>query len=489
MINKLLRNRKHVFIDWSLVEAGGGNSWGGGTDPWLMPYGIQLKTFAPCVHPDPVLQPEKPWEEYLISSWATVFEDEGRFKLYYEGYHSPDTVFGKGMEKQVSQVCYAESEDGVNWVRPNLSLIPFGEDDQTNIVFRGIEPAGIGPHGPTVIKDPNGSDKERFKMIFGTINEEKRTRHLRGATSPDGLQWTPIPDPLIYHACDTQSVLAWDEDEGIYRIYTRGFRNQSELADGRHVWPERRTIDHSRSRDFRVWEKPMPCLVTDSMDPPSWDLYSSSYVKWPGAQDAHLMFPNLFRRDTEQMETSLAVSRDGNLWHRPIRDALIPAGPPESETYGGNIATQGLIQTKPGEWTQLIQVKPIYHIERLYKPDLAWRGGLWRATIREDGYMAVETDTRGEFWTVIFEFEGRDLKTNSWTHFGGWVRIGLTDEEGEPIEGYGLEDCDRISGDTLWEPVSWKGKTDLSGFERKPIRLHFEMVRARIYAFRFEDQE
>ncbi len=486
MINKLHRNRKHVFIDWSLVEAGGGNSWSEGTDPWLMPYGIELRTFAPTVHPEPILVPETAWEGHLISSWSTIFEDDGLFKLYYEGYHRPDAKLGKDIGKQVSQVCYAESTDSINWVRPKLGIIPYGGDTDTNIVFRGIESTGIGPHGPTVIKDPNGSDEERYKMIFGTVNEEKRTRHLRGATSPDGLRWTAIPEPLIYHACDTQSVLAWDEDDGFYRIYTRGYRNQSELTEGRQVWPERRTIDHSRSSDFRSWEKPMPCLVTDPTDPPSWDLYSSSYVKWPGAQDAHLMFPNIFRRDTEQMETSLAVSRDGNLWHRPIRDALIPAGLPDSETYGGNIMGQGLIQSKPGEWTQLIQPRKVTHIEPFYNKEANWRGGLWRATIREDGYMAVETDTRGEFWTVTFEFAGQELRTNSWTHFGGWVRIGLTDEEGNPIEGYGLEDGDRISGDTLWDPVSWKGKTDLSAFEGKPIRLHFEMVRARIYAFRFE---
>lgn len=126
MINKLRKNKKHVFIDWSLVEAGGGNSWTGTTDPWLMPHGVELKTFAPLIHPEPILVPEKPWEEYVISSWATLFEDEGKFKLYYEGYHSPDAVKSKDTQKCVSQVCYAESDDGVTWVRPKLgsSLLP-----------------------------------------------------------------------------------------------------------------------------------------------------------------------------------------------------------------------------------------------------------------------------------------------------------------------------------------------------------------------------
>ncbi len=45
MINKLRKNRKHVFIDWSLVEAGGGNSWSDGPDPWFMPFGVSLRTF------------------------------------------------------------------------------------------------------------------------------------------------------------------------------------------------------------------------------------------------------------------------------------------------------------------------------------------------------------------------------------------------------------------------------------------------------------
>ena len=79
---KLLINRKHVFLDWSLVEAGYGVAWSDNPVPSLIPYGVRLVTFKPTMQPEPVIFSECPWESHFINAYATTFEDEGRFRLY-----------------------------------------------------------------------------------------------------------------------------------------------------------------------------------------------------------------------------------------------------------------------------------------------------------------------------------------------------------------------------------------------------------------------
>ena len=77
------------------------------------------------------------------------------------------------------------------------------------------------------------------------------------------------------------------------------------------------------------------------------------------------------------------------------------------------------------------------------------------------------------------------MTVNAWSHFAGTLRIGLEDQDG-PIPGHGMDECDPLSGDSMWKTITWKGQSDLSAWTGKAIRLHFELVRGRLYAFRFE---
>lgn len=470
MPTKLLLNRKHAFLDWSLVEAGYGVAWSGQPVPSHMPYGVRLATFQPTLHPEPVIFSEHPWENLFINAYATVFEDEGRFCLYYEAFSEYD------QGDYSARLCYAESEDGVHWQKPKLGLISFQGSTDNNLVFADDLTLGRGAHGAFVFKDPNGSPEERYKMVH--CARDKAGAIVAGAVSPDGLHWEALELPVLRHASDTQTVVVWDADEGIYRGYFRGWPWE--------LWPGRRTVDHAVTSDFYAWPEPKACLITDASDPPDVDIYTNAYIRWPGAQDAHLMFPCFYPRARDVMETHLAVSRDGRIWQRPRREPILPAGPPESNYLAGVVAAQGLIPTAPGEWTMLVGLRMQTHNETHYEPGIASQGGLWRATIREDGFMAVEAHALGEFWTVPITFEGGRLTVNAWTHFGGALQVGLEAEGGEPIPGRELEACDPVSGDALWQTITWKGASDLSAWEGKPLRLHFKLVRGQLHAFRFQ---
>ena len=56
-----LKNKKHVFIDWSLIEPGYGLSFGGEqSESWEMPSGVLLKPHLPRLDRIPLILPDKP---------------------------------------------------------------------------------------------------------------------------------------------------------------------------------------------------------------------------------------------------------------------------------------------------------------------------------------------------------------------------------------------------------------------------------------------
>src|SRR5690606_29262783 len=152
----------HVFIDWDLVEPGYGVAWRAERPTsWEMPYGVRLAVHPPRIEAEPVVQSDRPYEG-LISSYCTWFEDEGRYRLYYECYDIPSR--GEANDLQ-AMLAYADSTDGVHWEKPNLGLIELHGSTANNLVYGLDLSLGRGAHGSTVFKDPNAPADERYKLV------------------------------------------------------------------------------------------------------------------------------------------------------------------------------------------------------------------------------------------------------------------------------------------------------------------------------------
>ena len=61
----------------------------------------------------------------------------------------------------------------------------------------------------------------------------------------------------------------------------------------------------------------------------------------------------------------------------------------------------------------------------------------------------------------------------------------MHDAEGNPIEGFALDDCPEMFADVIEGKVAWEGETDVSGLAGKPVRLRFALMDADLYAFKF----
>ena len=190
-------------------------------------YGIKLVVNKP-ERLGPVLQPEMPWENggiYITS----ILKDQG----LYRAWGSSDWGDLKGRGRNC--FCYFESDDGLNWNRPECSVTEFEGTKNNNI---------LGAKGGSVFIDPSAPPNERYKWIKeATFNrkefdEYKKRRPdcvgsrccrndvnlifgVQGAVSPDGICWDIIPQPLVMMHSDTHLVAYYDNILGKYVGYFR----------------------------------------------------------------------------------------------------------------------------------------------------------------------------------------------------------------------------------------------------------------------------
>jgi len=110
-----------------------------------------------------------------------------------------------------------------------------------------------------------------------------------------------------------------------------------------------------------------------------------------------------------------------------------------------------------------------------------------RLVIRRDGFVSIKADyTGGEFLTPVLSFKGDELALNVDTSAVGQVQVEILDENKKPIPGYTLKDCDQIyTANEINRIVRWNGESTVSKLVGKPIRLHFAMRDADLYAFQF----
>jgi hypothetical protein len=91
----------------------------------------------------------------------------------------------------------------------------------------------------------------------------------------------------------------------------------------------------------------------------------------------------------------------------------------------------------------------------------------------------------GSLVTPPFTFTGSQLQLNYATSAGGQLRAELQTAAGEPIPGFTLADCQPLVGDSLEQRLTWKSNPSLAGLAGQPVRLHFAMLEADLYAIQF----
>lgn len=461
--------------------------------------GVRSRMGCPAQPPDPVLVPDREWEARGIGGYNSVLrEPDGLFRAWYTAL----MMTGLPQEGAV-RLAYAESRDGVHWEKPDLGLVPFRGSTRNNIVAPLQERQS--QQGGCVYRDARAPDDERYKLLtkFRAANEELKAGARNGLYamhSPDGLRWRLYPgQPCSPVMCDTQNMCFFDERIGRYVAYTRVARTQeldeAAKAAGRTGY---RSIGRITSPDFRAWSEQETVLEADTQDlsaplpqgvashRPIVDVYTSCAMKYALADDVYLMMPAFFHHwdETEfpaTLDVQLLTSRDGVAWRRQgDREPFLRKGDDDGPAGGMIFANPWLIEMGDELW--------FYYAgqNRRHVPGSTGNAsGLFRATIRRDGFVAVEAGRAGRWLlTPPLRWEGDALDLNFDGSAGGWAQVELQDESGRPLPGYSAAECDPVVGNSTRRRVTWRGRASVPVTDR-PLRMRIALCSARLYAFQF----
>lgn len=102
---------------------------------------------------NPVIRPDTPWEED-VHIYGSVLYIDGKYRIWY---------YARSEKYRVKSVCYAESDDGIHWVKPKLGLIKYNGED-TNIVISNLTIGEQFKENGGVIYTPDDKGRE-YKML------------------------------------------------------------------------------------------------------------------------------------------------------------------------------------------------------------------------------------------------------------------------------------------------------------------------------------
>ena len=475
-------SRRELFVDQYLIDTLQG--------------GARLVLHRPTPR-EISLTHDEPWEGN-VSGIATIFRDGNIYRMYYcAGNSHPKTRLYSNEEV----ICYAESQDGILWTKPQMGIVEFDGSKKNNIILVGCNPHGSEygegllpdykaralPNLPvkalrvacnfTPFKDPNPECQPaaRYKAIGGFAPPYPvGTGGLWTFQSADGIRWEPMRDgPVnIKGVFDSQNVAFWDATRKEYLAYFR-------LAHSGV-----RAIATCTSRDFLQWTETVH--LEYDVDTPNEQLYTNAVLPYHRAPHLYLGFPTRFsegRGSIQGLTEGLFMSsRDGVHFHR-WAEAFIPPGQ-NKDKWGNrsNYIWWGLVETKsdlPGASPEL----SLYTNEHYYTD-----GGprTRRYTLRQDGFVSVNAPfAGGEFTTKPFSFTGQALEINYATSAAGGLRVEVQNTDGKAVSGFALDDCPEMFGDEIEGVVLWKDGSDVSALAGKPVRLRFVMKDADLYAIRF----
>ncbi len=437
---------------------------------------VRLKLHPPRKTGERLVVSEHPWESATLN-WFSVLRDGDRFRMWYECYDvdgwptADDTSF-----------CYAESDDGIHWTKPQLGLFSYQGSRENNILFRQIGEGNARSrvHGGGVFLDPSAPPQARYKCvsqgIFQGIGE--RPYYIAGMTSPDGLNWTRLPKPICPVFADSQYSAFWDEVQQKYVLFGR--------TSGRG-----RAVGQSVSERFDRFEPLATVLQTDEKDPPDSDLYNPACIPYPGAAGLYLMFPSLYRHHEDTLDIRMAVSRDTKQWTWPDRETpFIPLGKPDEFDGGSLYRANGCCEVGDELWFYF-SGSPLKHeevnLETLARPQN--RRVFSRAVAKRDRLVSVTSPSGGGFFeTPLLQYLGERLILNAHPHAAGSVRVGLTDAAGRPLPGRAITDCRPLTRDDSAGTVTWTDGADVSQWSATPVRLRVELQDADVFGFQFGGQ-
>ncbi len=450
----------------------------------------------------PLLLNEMPWEEDL-EFMCSLIREEQKYRIYYwasrcvgksviEGIEATEQT-DKGIRKFL---CMAESEDGLNWTRPNLGLVDFEGSRDNNMI---IETSTGDSVFYNIIKDDDDPDPmKRYKAIGF---DRAQTSILKDfgpgsngvciAYSSDGIHWPEGPKLVLStrDLTDADCLLPRrDPVSGNWILFARP-----------RTTPKRRFIGYSESCDFEHWTYPRMLLTPDSGDCEWTEFYGlTAAVVDSWRIGALWVFHNnpLY----SPMTCELVFSRDGYNYNRsapgsqlitlgqsgsfdsrmilpvavlPLKDKVIIYYSGSNREHGSDRSNVPLTEMKVEEGQQ-------------------YKAGLGAAEIPGRNFRGYKAEFDGMVETTyICNYGKKGLSIYADIEDNGRIQVEIADQHGKILPGFESERSELQKQPDNSYKVFWEGGVSGAYYDKSPhggrvlhvVKLRFFLHKAAFFGF------
>lgn len=445
---------------------------------------------------NPVITADKPWEKpgrypgpHLF---GTVMRDRGKYRMWYRCY-TPAEIF-----------CYAESEDGIHWTKPELGIYPYQGSTANNIYLGPASDLGVPEdakqphqrfHTAMVFRQPGDVPPEKRYVLFGYMLRPPRHRL---AFSPDGLHWTFVPETAkkgLFPGGDASNY-GYDPYNRRYfamrKVGSRGLAGRGLSGRGRSVG-----IAWSKPGSLTQWTTPttVPVLVPDDLDPDATQFYNAPTFAYQGLFIAQLWvfharwfkcgkYTDKRMGEAEKgspctTDVQLAWSWDLFNWTRtPDRQPFIALGDAEADEFD-----RGSIHTA---------VAPVVVGDRLFFYYGGARGrylnprhhAIGVAALRIDGFCSMQAGA-DEGWLITRRevLEKPTVTINAKTGQDGVVLAEILDRDNNVLKGFSRNKCIPFKGDAVAHPMRWRTDAFTPDQRKGDKKFRFILKNANLYSY------
>lgn len=426
---------------------------------------------------NPVLEPGKEWEFNKNGPYAAPFSDgvwydetAKKFRMWY--------LTGAGPEKAGLRTAYAESDDGIKWVKPALDILP-----ETNLVDTTNRDAA------TIWMDKAESDPaKKYKMFLVQVTKDNLWPMVL-RYSADGIHWNKTVaqsggmldrSTVFYNPFLSKWVLSMKAKTpvGRSREYLEHSDEKMLVSLAHKVLPD--------VNDANI----VPWFGADSLEPrnPSYpailpqiynhdaiayeSLLLGYFVVWQGPENDVTAKLDIQKRN----EVLIGYSRDGFHWSRPSYQPFMGVNPTDGAWNWGNM------QSVAG--VPIIKGDSLYFYasgRRLSKYSWDSYSSVGLATLRRDGFVSMHTSGEGFLTTRNVVFDGNYFFVNA--DVKGELRVELLDANGKPIPGYTKGECKPMKANSTKQLIQWKNRPDVAGLKNKQVKIKFYLTDGDLYSF------
>ncbi|MBW3599681.1 MAG: hypothetical protein KY475_20725 [Planctomycetes bacterium] len=476
----------------------------------------------PQKHAEPVLVADKPWEGERAQAWGSVIlEPDGLLRLWYFAFNTER----RKDELDRGGYCYAESRDGIHWEKLNLGVVEFRGSKENNLFYtcapdgknlvdeelarRGLGLPALDETGKqigvlnnldglTVVRDDDEPDpQKRYKLIANmqdhrmwapsypdhypnvTAEQVRQAYAVFGQymdTSPDGIHWTRKPRRILSAVGD-------------YMMVTRDHRNRRWWLNERAAGGRGRNAALRTSQDLIHWSEQK--IVFNNEE----DSQFGKLFEWHGGMtpfnygNLNLGFLEKWPNAGFGATCELISNRDADPW----KWQRVAPGTPFLDIGPEGAFDRTLIYPTRNAPIRIGEKLCIFYTGGGAKTDpkqgIPMSIGL--ATIGLDRFAGMASwrfagGTPGLLVTKPLEIQKPRLEINAEFFEHTPIHVALSAPDGAILPGYGFDNSQvPVNLDSIYTPVRWKNKPDLSELRGKAAAIQFQIKGAALYGYRF----